>query len=338
MPNSDEEIVVDKMVLDDLIASDYNYTYAKMAGLTETQDFINLEVYQNNDYTYKIVGISDLGSPCIYAKESSLINIIYDTYSYDSEELTYKDYNFADLTLKKGTLPLNDYEAVINYNQKDSYPIGKKLENKINGKELKVVGYYTSSEDSNLIYVNSNMIKYDLINKSSAVTISADNKEEVISELNDNNINAKDLYNVSKNEYIKEKKSSVKSVIIFSSIIIAISLIEILLMIRSSFLSRIKEVGIYRAIGVKKSDIYKMFLGEILAISLTASLGGVLLMSYILINVSKIKYLSDLFVINIKIVILAYLICLVFNIVIGLLPVASTIRKRPAQILARNDI
>jgi hypothetical protein len=61
-------------------------------------------------------------------------------------------------------------------------------------------------------------------------------------------------------------------------------------------------------------------------------------MSYILINVSKIKYLSDLFVINIKIVILAYLICLVFNIVIGLLPVASTIRKRPAQILARNDI
>ena len=50
-------------------------------------------------------------------------------------------------------------------------------------------------------------------------------------------------------------------------IIMAISLIEILLMTRSSFLSRIKEIGIYRAIGVKKTDIYKMFLGEIIAIT-----------------------------------------------------------------------
>ena len=38
-------------------------------------------------------------------------------------------------------------------------------------------------------------------------------------------------------------------------------------MIRSSFLSRIKEIGIYRAIGVKRVDIYKMFYGEIFAIT-----------------------------------------------------------------------
>ena len=38
-----------------------------------------------------------------------------------------------------------------------------------------------------------------------------------------------------------------------------ISLIEIFLMLRSSFLSRIKEIGVLRAIGVKKSDMrYKM--------------------------------------------------------------------------------
>ena len=63
--------------------------------------------------------------------------------------------------------------------------------------------------------------------------------------------------------------------------ILAISFIEIFLIIRASFLSRVKEVGVYRAIGVKKNDIYKMFIGEILAITTMASLPGFALMAYI---------------------------------------------------------
>ena len=50
-------------------------------------------------------------------------------------------------------------------------------------------------------------------------------------------------------------------------LVIAISLIEIFLMVRSSFLSRIKEIGILRAVGIKRLDIYKMFLGEVLIIT-----------------------------------------------------------------------
>ena len=63
-----------------------------------------------------------------------------------------------------------------------------------------------------------------------------------------------------------------KNSIIFASIILAISVIEIYLMMRSSFLSRIKEVGILRAIGVKRSDIKRMFLGEIFAITTVSSM------------------------------------------------------------------
>ena len=63
-------------------------------------------------------------------------------------------------------------------------------------------------------------------------------------------------------------------------------------MIRSSFLSRIKEVGIYRAIGVKKKDIYIMFSGEIIAINILATTPGVLITAYVLYQFSKIKYAS----------------------------------------------
>ena len=104
-----------------------------------------------------------------------------------------------------------------------------------------------------------------------------------------------------------------------------------MLMIRSSFLSRIKEVGIYRAIGIKKSDIYKMFAGEILAITMTASLFGILVMSYILYCLSSVSYIGNMYIVNIFTI-------LIFNLIVGLLPVYNTIRKTPASILARYDV
>ena len=119
---------------------------------------------------------------------------------------------------------------------------------------------------------------------------------------------------------------------------LVISLIEIILMMRSSFLSRIKEVGIYRAIGVKKSDIYKMFIGESFAISTIASVPGVLFMSYCLHVLSDISYVSNNYSMNIYVMMLCLLIVYLFNILVGLIPVFNTMRKTPAQILSRHDL
>ena len=109
-------------------------------------------------------------------------------------------------------------------------------------------------------------------------------------------------------------------------------------MIRSSFLSRIKEVGIYRAIGVKKKDIYIMFLGEILAITLSVSNFGIILMSYIIYNISKMKFIGNMVVLKPKVIIISVIIIYAFNIIFGLLPVRGVIKKTPSEILSRNDI
>ena len=128
------------------------------------------------------------------------------------------------------------------------------------------------------------------------------------------------------------------SSIIVASIMLGISLIEIILMTRSSFLSRIKEVGIYRAIGVKKSDIYKMFIGEAFAITTLASVPGILFMGYCLYVISDIDYVSKNYVMNFSVIIICMIILYVFNIIVSLIPVFNTMRKTPAQILARHDV
>lgn len=133
-------------------------------------------------------------------------------------------------------------------------------------------------------------------------------------------------------------QKSMKASLIAACIILAISLLEIFLMLRSSFLSRIKEVGTLRSIGLKKIDIYRMFTGEVVAISLVTSIPGIALMYYILDNVSQIQYLENQFMVTPNIAVLSFALIFIFNIFIGLLPVFKTMRKTPAAILSRTDI
>ena len=147
-----------------------------------------------------------------------------------------------------------------------------------------------------------------------------------------------DIYQKDKDSYLNANRKRISSSITVALVMLAISLIEIILMTRSSFLSRIKEVGTLRAIGVKKSDIYKMFMGEAFAITTLTQIPGVLFMSYCISVLSSVRYVASNYVVNINVVILCIVMLYVFNIVVGLIPVFNTIRKTPASILARTDV
>ncbi len=176
-----------------------------------------------------------------------------------------------------------------------------------------------------------------MITEEDKFMIYSNNKDEVYNNAKIQKLNIEDTYDFSKKEYINSNKDRVKGVIISSSIIIAISLIEIFLMTRSSFLSRIKEVGILRAIGVKKKDIYIMFAGEIIAITTLTAVPGVLFMSYIIKLLTETP-LKSMLTINPLIIIFDIILIFIFNLLVGLIPVFNTIRKRPSEILSRTDI
>ena len=139
-------------------------------------------------------------------------------------------------------------------------------------------------------------------------------------------------------QFEKSKKKSIRSSVITALIILLISLIEIFLIMRASFLSRIREVGVYRAIGVKKIDIYKMFIGEIIAITVIAGVPGYLFACYMLHKLTGNSLLAGNYMLDARIMIIGLAVIFFFNIVFGLLPLARTLRQVPARILARNDV
>ena len=97
-------------------------------------------------------------------------------------------------------------------------------------------------------------------------------------------------------------------------------------------MSRIKEVGILRAIGIKKIDIYKMFMGEILVITTVASVPGLIIMNSFLKQISSVSLISKQFIINKEIFIISVIVVYVLNLVVGLLPLFNVMRNTPHKL------
>ena len=347
MPENENEIVVDTLTLKQALKEETN----KMIGLSKKEDFMNKNIIIDKMPNMMIVGIVDKNSPSIYVNRNKMINLLFhysddggELYSFDTLEgntSSFDDYNlyFDKIELKEGRWPENDYETIVPYENKESMKLNKEVNKSINDRKLVVVGYYNSRDSYTYYLVNSKMINDLVIKKNKGMVIYSKDKDNTINLGKEKyNLSIKDSYMRSREKYVNSRRSSVKASLISSGIILAISLIEILLMMRSSFLSRIKEVGTYRAIGVKKKDIYIMFSGEIIAITTFAAIPGILICAYVVKKLSEMPELADYFMINGFVVILSILLVFVFNLVVGLIPVFNTIRKRPAEILSRTDI
>jgi ABC-type lipoprotein export system ATPase subunit/ABC-type antimicrobial peptide transport system permease subunit len=347
LPMNNNEIVIDTSILTD--------QSAKQAGYLNYGDYLNQTVTITNMPNFKIVGIVNLVSPSIYVPRDAMINIIANTsQSYNgglyqngiamdstTDYVKVLDYNLvADkITLQdKSRWPSNDYECIINVAEKDSYKIGKQVDLTVNGTKLTVVGYYYSPRNLTTYLVSPNTVKYQVIEHSQSATAYTYDRPGTVSYLNTLGMNATDIYQSDRTAYIANNQESVKSSLVLAGIILLVSLVEIFLMMRSSFLSRVKEVGTLRAIGMKKGDIYRMFYGEVFAISFITSIIGIGFMSYMISQMLKTSYFQQSYVLNWQVIGISFLVVFVFNSLVGLLPVYTTLRKTPAAILSRIDV
>ena len=104
-------------------------------------------------------------------------------------------------------------------------------------------------------------------------------------------------------------------------------------------MNRIKEVGIYRAIGVSKKNLVFKFLIETLVLTVLTVLIGYLLTSLFLgvcLGMSSLMSTMLYYPVWLALSILAVLfaVCIFF----GTLPITSLLRKTPSQILSKYDI
>ena len=108
---------------------------------------------------------------------------------------------------------------------------------------------------------------------------------------------------------------------------------------RSSLMNRIKEVGIYRAIGVSKKNLLFKFLIESIVLTVCTVFVGFLLTSlfvYSCLNSSKL--VADIFFYPFWFALIDLLVLFSLSTICGILPIFSLLRKTPSEILSKYDI
>ena len=355
MPAEVHDVVLDRLVIDNFLRDNLG----KTVGLDSLEEFIGRRISVPNLDDYRIVGISDTESPTLFVDRSQAMYILSNAVDVgndisfgfagdgDSEvdpvvNGTVKDIDIAKSKIKitSGRNPEEAYETVVNETNEGFVEIGDKVDTKAGKKKLTVVGFYSSdSAEEDTYYVTAETITRHYISKQNYFTAYAPDTGMLKSILDLAGVQGAVNDVRDRSIYINARKDQLISAILVAGIIMLISLAEMFLMLRSSFLSRIKEVGTLRAIGLKKSDIYKMFIGEILVITFITAVPGIAVMYFALTKLVNVTYyLEGSYMVTPAIAAITFAIILAFNLLAGLIPVFTTMRKTPAQILARSDI
>lgn len=348
LPEGKDEVVIDNMLTRNILTD----IRCRNLNIKENEQLIGRRLKLSKDLPeYKIVGISDKKTPCIYTEKSNIMTMLQNkgadygdmeapssepgnsikAWSLFSESETIK--------IVKGEAPEEDYEVLVPESMMEQIGIGYKTNAKVDGESLVVSGYYHDEYQGQAFYVNDNTKLKEYISSAKEITISSDNPELTATDIESEGKTVINHYENDKASFNAQNRTVLFRTILVAAVMVAISLIEMYLMLRASFLSRIKEVGVLRAIGLKKGDIYRMFAGEVFAITIVTAIPGMLFMSYILNAVIKASSVTEnMYRMNPTIFGAALLLVVVFNLMAGLLPVFATLRKTPAAILARNDV
>lgn len=330
MMPGDNEVLVDKRVIENNIDK---FNSPKSIGILSYKDLVG-KYLVSGKLKLRVSGIVDCGVKSFYINKKDFSYLI-NSEEYANFTSNYRNIKDGNFTLKEGRLP-GDYEALVHISEKENYKLNSYLNSKINNNKLKVVGYYTSPYTNDSIYISDNTVTNLLYSNWSKFYVSG--KEDSINNLINNGYEVQSTYEQDRLKFISNRQKSVNNNLLIAGVFLLISFVEIFLMIRSSFMSRIKEVGILRAIGIKKIDIYKMFMGEILVITTVASVPGLIIMNSFLKQISSVSLISKQFIINKEIFIISVIVVYVLNLVVGLLPLFNVMRNTPHKILSRNDV
>lgn len=125
---------------------------------------------------------------------------------------------------------------------------------------------------------------------------------------------------------------------IVMGVITAVMCVSLFFIMRSSMLTRIREIGINRAIGVSKKNICFRFLVESFVLTVITIVLGFAVATFFVSLLTKGTLLANALFLPPVIAILLLVILLAASLLAGVLPVIFLLGKTPSEILAKYDI
>lgn len=326
------DIVISEQAAIEMIAN-RNF---QQSGVNQFADIINLS-YEHNGLTHRIKGIVSGDAPLFYASLAHIYTL--QTISPYTALAMLEDH----YTLSAGRDIETDYELLIPHS--DDAPF-ESFEMNIQGIVFQVVGSYTSDlsaqNDWLLMRVQAlKEIKYEMQSETREMSYIFYTSEETAATqyLDNQNLNYQNLYQSERSTEINQRVQSAGGLIIFTLVVMGLSALSYYFILRSSMMKRIYEIGVYRAIGVRRGDIMRIFLIEILTLTTFTSFLGYAFMRYILGYIHRATSgIADIFNLSLVVFIVGLIVIYLINTLFGLFPLYRVLRKTPAEILSTYDL
>lgn len=173
--------------------------------------------------------------------------------------------------------------------------------------------------------------------KFSRLSVFTKTPKETKSHFESNGITVTNDYEYEHRILMREKSRAIGSIVITILVISALIWLSLYFIIRSNLFSRINEIKVYRALGVKRFEIVKIYLVEVIVLTTATSLIGFIITMYIIIKNDFLGSINMVMYSPVQII-LAILFMYTFNIIFGTLPVGVLLRKTPAAIIASAEV
>lgn len=183
-------------------------------------------------------------------------------------------------------------------------------------------------------------MKVRAVDGKEGVFVYSDSTDELITSIeNSFGLKAVDVYQAAFDQRLSQQRVALISTLSTSLLLIGFSMVGFYFVIRSSLISRIYEVSVYRALGVKKTDIFRSFLVEIVTMTTISTLVGYVLATILLDKLQGgLLGRFNFFYVSPLSVVFGIIILYIINILAGIAPVFLLLKKTPAQILSQYDI
>lgn len=331
LPTDNDSIAIDEWVAEKILET----KQASDIGIKEIDDLIGEEIGYYGSKRLIITGIVRTNSPIMVVTNENYLIFTQKNY----ETLGERE---GEYTIGEG----RDIQAAgeVLMHVDSTFDVGSSVV--FNDVLLTVVGKYESEVFKNPILFNEdalNIIVKQMIsgygNYNNVFYFYTDNVSQTISQITELEYEAKDAYESSRQDYLENRREEVSGRVTAILVTVGGIIVYIFFMMRSSMLGRIKEIGIYRSIGATKKDIYKIFFSEIIAFTTIGSLTGYLLMTFIVMRIQEtfgsiVTIFYFPFTLFIGGIVGLYLI----NILFGMIPIFTLLRKSPSEINAKFDI
>ncbi|MDY0075165.1 MAG: ABC transporter ATP-binding protein/permease [Acholeplasmataceae bacterium] len=245
-----------------------------------------------------------------------------------------------EVTLTHGAVPTGNqvvisselYDLVFNTDAEDqTFPVTT------TGFDYQVAGVYDS--ENVMMIAPDIMVEINRFNQLTHYYVYTTDSKGLIEKVSDDVLQAYDIIEQIKLDFAESAVELRLTMSVIALVVIGFALLGFYFVMHSSMVSRIYELAVYRALGMKKTELMISFFIEVLIISTITSLIGYAFASYALLLANDtVLGMFRMFLVTPLSVLAGIVILYLVNLIGGMLPILLLLRKTPAQILAQYDI